>query len=338
MVVGPKGWPELESIPLYRGGTVVSSLVGAFGGALRETRLTAMLGFIVARCPDQFMSVFRFPGRIQAVSLEANEEHGRSDIRVETSKGIGVVEAKRDVTNPTEQVLRYDANWRVVVTNYIPSGHQKGLSSLTYLRWKDIADALDRIAETRDHATKFLCREFKKHLEDHQMIRMEPAVEVYAREINEEAALDLFLKARMYGCRYEVTSRLPEARYFAPHFGRAIAENQFSIKQGISYIAKIEHVGVAENRAELFALVRKERGKAWLSRHKSYLDQFLRRWSWKKKPEKRSFVFLGEPRLIFNPPIPKERLQKGRGYLSKRMFSFDELFQAWANNRILSCE
>ena len=41
------------------------------------------------------------------------------------------------------------------------------------------------------------------------------------------------------------------------------------------------------------------------------------------------FLFLSKPRLVFNPPVLKDNLQKGKGWLSKRTFSFDELFEAW---------
>jgi hypothetical protein len=37
-----------ERIDLLRAGSVVSSLAGAFGNELRETRLTAMLGYLIA--------------------------------------------------------------------------------------------------------------------------------------------------------------------------------------------------------------------------------------------------------------------------------------------------
>ena len=40
---------ESIEIPLLRGGRIVSSLAGALGSALRETRLTAMLGYVNAR-------------------------------------------------------------------------------------------------------------------------------------------------------------------------------------------------------------------------------------------------------------------------------------------------
>jgi len=35
-------------IPLMRGGEIVSTLTGAFGQSLRETRLTALLGYLIA--------------------------------------------------------------------------------------------------------------------------------------------------------------------------------------------------------------------------------------------------------------------------------------------------
>ncbi len=71
------------------------------------------------------------------------------------------------------------------------------------------------------------------------------------------------------------------------------------------------------------------RGKAWLNTHKQYFDIIHREWTWKDK-KLRSMLFLGEHRLVFNPAINKENLQKGKGWLSKRTFSFDELFAGWS--------
>jgi hypothetical protein len=38
---------------------------------------------------------------------------------------------------------------------------------------------------------------------------------------------------------------------------------------------------------------------------------------------------LGQPRLVFNPPIGKKYLQPGSGFLIKHFFFFDDLFKAW---------
>jgi hypothetical protein len=100
---------EPIEIELMRGGDVVSTLTGAFGQSLKETRLTAMLGYLIALNPSPFMSLFGFSGLPQRVYLETHHEEGRSDILIETSAGTGVVEAKVDATDPLEQSRRYPA-------------------------------------------------------------------------------------------------------------------------------------------------------------------------------------------------------------------------------------
>lgn len=56
----PDHRPDFEEIELLRGGSVVSSFAGAFGGALRETRLTALLGYLIALEPRPFLDQFGF--------------------------------------------------------------------------------------------------------------------------------------------------------------------------------------------------------------------------------------------------------------------------------------
>ena len=92
--------PENEEIELLRGGSVVSSLAGAFGSALRETRLTAMLGYLIALEPQTFCDLFGFRGTPRSVNLESQHESDRSDILVETTLGLGVIEAKVTATDP----------------------------------------------------------------------------------------------------------------------------------------------------------------------------------------------------------------------------------------------
>lgn len=319
---------DVEVIPLFRGGGIVSSLLGAFGTSLRETRLTAILGYIISLKPDICADLLNFPGNVLSVSIESNHEKDRSDILVETSKGTGVIEAKLDPTDPVMQAFKYGAKWRVLLTDYVPSEKQKRLRGVKYIQWGTLAKVLEARSRSADGALRFACSDLLKCLEDNNMIRRKKPVEIYAREINEEVTLALFLQARIYGCRYEASSRLPEALYFAPHFGRAIADAHPGVKQGISYIAQIDHVGIAETWREVLDLAQSVRGKTWLNSHIEYLEGIHRKWEW-KDAEKRSFLFLGEPRLVFNPAIKKDDLQEGKGFLSKRTFSFDELFAAW---------
>src|SRR3954453_16146099 len=112
---------EVEEIALMRGGSVVTSLAGAFGAGLRETRLTTMLGYLVALHSEQFCRLFGFPGFARSVSLETRHDADRSDILITTSEGVGVVEAKVGSLDPFGQALKYRADWRVLITEHRPT-------------------------------------------------------------------------------------------------------------------------------------------------------------------------------------------------------------------------
>jgi len=319
---------DLEHIPLLRGGGIVSSLSGALGRSLKETRLTAMLGYLIAIAPEQFLKSFHFDGTIYSVSLESNHSQGRSDILIETTKGIGIIEAKIDGSNPCNQSMKYPAQWRVLITQYVPSEQEKALKNVRYLQWHEIGELLTELSKSSNSKVRFVSTDLQSYLEDYHMIKAKESVEIYAREINEPDTLVLFLKAQLYGCYYEKNSRLPEALYFAPHFGQRVAINYPGIHVGLSYIARIETVEVLETWVQLFKTIQSIRGKSWLTKHKEFLKPIHKNWDW-EKIRKRSFLFLGTPRLVFNPPVKKECLQKGKGWLSKRFLSFDELFSAW---------
>ena len=305
----------------------MSSLAGAFGGALRETRLTAMLGYVIALEPERFCDIFAFRGRPVSVSLETRHAADRSDILIETTAGCGVVEAKVSALDPLRQSLKYPANWRVLLTEHAASSKQTRLRGVKYLRWRDLAGPLRQLARSKDNRVRFVSRDLLGYLEEHAMIKKNESAEIYAREINNEETLALFLKARMYGSIYQKGSRLAEARYFAPHFGQTIAHNHPGVQVGISYVARIERVEVAETWKDFLQTVREVRGKHWLNGHMPLLLP-LRKWhAWGDK--KLFFLFLSTPRLVFNPPVLKESLQEGSGWLSRRFFSFDTLFAAW---------
>jgi hypothetical protein len=318
--------PFAEKIELLRGGAIVSSLAGAFGSGLRETRLTAMLGYLVALQPGKFCARFGFSGLALTVALETQHARDRSDILITTTDGMGVIEAKVGSHDPFDQAQKYPARWRVLLTEHLPTRHERARHGCRYLRWRDLAPLLVELAKSPRAQLRFLSEDLLRYLREHHMIPKSESVEIYAREINEQTTLTLFLHARMYGCDYQAGSRLPEALYFAPHFGQAIAADHPGIHVGISYLARIDDVVVVESFQELCEAAAKIRGKAWYRSH-SDLIKPVRAWAW---PEcRRSFLFLGQPRLVFNPPVKKENLQAGKGWLSKRVFSFDNFFEAW---------
>ncbi len=307
-----------------RAGAMVSTLTGAFGQALRETRLTALLGYLVALEPTHFLDMFGFRGSAQRVGLETRHEEGRSDVLVETNHGTGIVEAKVDATDPLRQSHRYPARWVVLLTHRVPA--EASTRRVRYVTWEHVGRVLERLSRSRSPKSSVLSRDLLAYMKEHRMIPSRESVEIYAREINEPVTLELFLKASLYGCDYQAGSRLAEALYFLPHFGVRVSEQHAGVRAGVSYIARIESVQHAKTWREFQGVMRTVRGAVWWNRHAELLKRLHRAWSW---PEHRIFLLLGEPHLVFNPPIQKQALMKGRGFLGKRFFSFEELFSAW---------
>ncbi len=322
---------EKALIPIYRGETVVSSLGNSFGGSLRETRLTAMVGYLISLAPNPFLDLFKIKEVPLELNLELTEDSGRSDIQIVTRKGVAVIEAKAESVDPFKQALRYNARWRILLTNFKPSSYVYR-RKVRYISWQDIADICYGLYKHRDYRVKFLSQDLITYLKEHKMIKRDDVVEIYAREINEEKTLALFLHGRLYGCNYQKDSKMAEANYFAPHFAKKIANLHPGITTGISYIAQIESIEIAESIKDAKNIIRKNRGKAWLNKHLSVVQPVLAAWPWKNV--RRNFLFLGEPRLVFNPAVNKELLQKGKGWLSKRYLTFDELFKAWSGKSL----
>ena len=278
--------------------------------------------------------MFGFHGEPQFVGVETNEDTGRADILIETTEGKGIVEAKGDpgvrLALAVAQVSRYRADWRAVISTEAAPRTLQG-RGIAFVRWQAIADRLELVATSSGSpVTAFLCREIIRYLEEHKMIRSAGPVEVYARPVNALPALDLFLRAKLYECNYAARGSVAGALYFAPYFGRELERAYPGIRRGISYVAKIEFVGAANDAIELRALLREKRGRDWTREHDVYLHAFDRRFPW--RGERRSIVLLGKPHLIFNPPVSQRRIQAGTGHFGARRLSFDELFDAWGRD------
>jgi hypothetical protein len=302
-------------------------LAGAFGTSLKETRLTALLGYLVALNPDPFAKVFGFSGRVKEVILEERQEQGRADIVIETTRGRGLIEAKVDSTDAFRQASAYRASWKILITQYFAPSHRMNVTGAHYLRWQQVADWLKGIRPQRHRAEfHFVRDDLLKHLEEHNMTRNAESVEIYAREINEPFSLNLFLKAHLYVCWYKDSDRLARALYFAPHFGKFIGSVHPGIQPGISYVAHIKAVQTLEAWNDVAATLTETRGRGWLATQRKLLSE-MKGWNW--RGERYTMLLLGKPRLVFNPPIKKANLQNQPGILVKRFHAFDELFAAW---------
>ncbi len=318
---------NIEEIRLYRGGVSVSNLFDSLGKSLKETRITAALGYLFSISPERCRELFSINDDISENIVEANHEYGRADIQIDTINNKRyVIEAKLPAVDPQPQSLRYKADYHVLLTNY-PYGKGSKSGRIRCINWNEIGEFLSELTKSKDNKVKTISNELLHYLQRYQMVRKNDSVEIYMRELNRKPTLDLFLKSHLYVCPFQKGSRLPEARYFSPHFGKKISDLIPGIMSGISYVARITRVEMVLSKEQLKTVIINERGKRWFNYHRGYINAAVG--GKIDKSNAKSVVFLGQPRLIFNPPIKKENIQKGKGWLSRQFISFDELFEGW---------
>ena len=153
-----------DEIELYRGGYVVSSLLGALGSSLKETRLTALLGYLISLNPEPFIKRFNFKGKPITVKLECLYDKDRADIVIATTEGLGLIEAKINATDPFQQVGKYDADWKVLLTQYVPSNQERRQAGVQYICWDDLAELVENLRDV-DLRNRFVENDFLKFLE-----------------------------------------------------------------------------------------------------------------------------------------------------------------------------
>ena len=329
-----------EEVQLLRGGSVVSSFSGAFGASLRETRLTAILGYLIALKPEVICEKFGITGKIISVALETQHDQGRSDILIKSTDGLAVVEAKIDGANPSEQANKYGVvKWQVLLTEFMPTTRQKKNPQVIYCRWRDIANIIrENTSEFSTSKARFVSQDFIMYLKEHHMIPDDDADEIYARDITEDYSVNMFLKGHVYGCSYEEGSRLFKTHYFAPYFGKRISASTTvqnlhpGLQAGISYIAKIITFETCETPSNFEEIAKQWRIKTGYK--KAWKCPKEIKFFFGGKQYTYCFILLDKPRLAFNPPIQKKYLQKFPRYnLNKQFWAFDELYKHWERQK-----
>jgi len=331
-----------EAIPLLRGGSVVSSFAGAFGAKVKETRLTAILGYQIALEPKLFCDEFGILGEIESVVLEAPDDRGRSDILIKSSDGLGVVEAKIDATNSSKQAQQYakqhHAKWQVLLTEFLPTPEQKENPGITYCCWRDIAKLIQENPQFLSLKARFIGQDLIMYLKEHHMIPDDEVDEIYTRDINDDYSVNMFFKGHVYGCQYKEGSRLFKTHYFAPYFGKRISASKTvqalhpGMKAGVSYIAKIIAIETGETPRDFEAIAKELRKRH--NRRKEWNCSTAIKEFFGGKRFAYCFIFLDEPRLAFDEPIQKMYLQKSPKYtLAQKLWSFDEFYRAWERQK-----
>lgn len=315
-----------KDVAILRNSIVLTSFLGVFGSDLKEVRLTSTLGYLIAQTPEEFKKLFKLKNDILSVNVEEREEAGRVDIKIRTAKENIDLEAKVNTIDATVQSQKYAGKHKILLSNHIPSLRQRKSKRIQYVNWDEVHNVLKVLSTRNFSSVKFIATEIIKYLQSHHVISMTKPIEIYLREINDEASLNLFLKSGFYCCDYKSNSNLYKAIYFAPHFGLHIEQEHAGIQCGISYIARIERLEVVDDWKHLSEVIRKVRGQLWVRKNKQYLDKIHHNWVWGNN--RRIIFFLAKPINIFNPAIKKSNLQAGTGRLSKSFLSFDELFRA----------
>ena len=175
-----------ETVTLMRGQVPVTSFLGSLGGSLRETRITAMLGYLIAHEPSPWGVMFQFSKPISSVTVEADYDRDRADVVIDTPTERVVVEAKVSWSDPKSQVSRYKAHRKYLFTNYKPSSIEHS-GRLRYVDWEEVAIFLESLArKTGKLYVRHLTMELIRYMRDHQLTRSRVSVEIYARELNDE--------------------------------------------------------------------------------------------------------------------------------------------------------
>jgi hypothetical protein len=206
--------PSNKDVTVYRGNRIISSFLSAFGSDLKETRLTATLGFLIAQTPDSFSKLFQLNDEILSINVEEREDKGRVDIKIRTKIEMIDLEAKINSIDPIDQSLNYSGTKKILLTNHIPSQKQKSRRNITYINWQDVYIVLRNLSTKNSIGIKFLSIEIIKYLTNHNMIKTGKPTEIYLREINDETTMNLFLKSHIYCCDYIASSDLYKAIYF----------------------------------------------------------------------------------------------------------------------------
>lgn len=331
------------TIHLRRGKDVVSDIFSAFGD-LRETRLTAALGYLIAKAPHVFGPLFlERPSYIEEVFIEQPEDRSRYDLVISTAKKLVIVEAKVGYLQAPSQVRRYVRALKKQTGKetslYLLDRGSEGLQTeiaqirrefpncqVRSRKWVDVADSIEKNCQSKLFEKAFpevvsIGRELVRHLRENQMAQS-MFKEVYVRQLSGDS-LELFFKYQIYKCQTKFAKTALQHLYFAPLFtARAprdfAARSMLPIERGLSYFARIQD-GRVLRRTQVLEYLKENGHKS----PKKATAEILRQ----TKRKESLVLILGEIFQLFHTPISSRKLGV-RGMLSQKTTTFEELFGA----------
>lgn len=333
--------PLNGGVQLRRGKELVSDIFSAIGD-VRETRLTAALGFLIAKAPHAFGRMFlNGSSIIEEVSIEEPEDHSRYDVVIRTSTKLIIVEAKVGYLQAPFQIRRYVRALRKqegkrTFLYLLDQGSERLQTEIEQIRkefpkclvypktWAEIGIVIDRECRSKKlqrtaPQVVAIGQELVKHLKENQMAESN-GKEVYIRQLSGDS-LELFFRYQIYKCQSKFAKSALQHLYFAPLFtARAprdfAARSMLPIEKGLSYFARIERGRVVRRNQVLEYLKaaghRDPRHAASEILRQTKMKEFL-------------VLVLGEIYQLFQTPLSSRKLGV-KGMLSQKTATFQELF------------
>lgn len=313
---------------LIRSNVGKKDLLSSLGTDLKQTRITGYLGYLLSLRPPKLLNLFQIKDHnVISVRVEEHLKTQRCDIIVETAEVDFLIEAKLFYENPVPQLLKQRSEYlkttqKEVQLIGITNNNSIKSAEVKIFNWNDIYSHLD----DNKIKSKILSEELKMHLENTGLVKTETP-EIYARELGTEISLNFFLKAHTYYCPYKKSSKIEKCGYFAPHFGKNITKISPGLNYGISYLAQIDRIEYVETGDELKHIVLQHiKTKKLKSIYPDVVSLVENADLEIKIPH--IVLLLNHPHHVFNPPIQKDKLQEGYGWLSKQYFTFEDFFIA----------
>jgi hypothetical protein len=340
----------MSTLRLTRASQEVGSFLSVLG-SLRETRLTAVLGFLVSRFPEEFGPLLGFrPLPADEISVEETDAGERYDVLIRQSGETHIIEGKIGPTQRVDQLLRYVRSVRrtrgrrpalTVVddgSEFRQSrlrafhGVEREVCSLRFVTWALVAKVCQDIARKHrafkiDRTGAVIADELATYLKENNMTT-EAQPEIYLRDVSDTSSVQLYFRHHLYKCQSKFYNSARSNLYFAPYFTRQMAsaisqDNLVPIGEGISFVSRVQKVQVIETRDVLAFLE--------ASKHPKPKDaaEVIRQ---NHRAREVLLMTLGEPRLMFVSPVTKAKLKQvipfGTGAMGSRSCTFDDLLAA----------
>ena len=341
----------MNALRLSRSSQDVGSFLSALG-SLRETRLTATLGFLIARFPAAFGPLLGLAiTPADEISIEETDSGDRYDVLIRNSGQQHIIEGKLGPSQRIDQLLRYIKNRSsggrpkpalTVVddgSEFAQSRQEafnkvlRSVRSLRFVTWNEVATVCHAITRkkknfTADPLGTIVAQDLANHLKENYMTT-EPQSEIYLREVGNVPSVRLYFQHHIYKCQSRYFKSAHRNLYFAPYFTGPTAErvsevNLVPVGEGISFISRVKSVQVVAKKDVLQFL--KER------KHPSPKEasEIIRK---SVREKEIVLMLLGAPRLLFMSPVTKKKLKEkvggfGLGAMGSRSCSLDDLLKA----------